>query len=496
VKRAVGVSASLPVTDTTIAGLDYTPKAIVANRGWMKETFPAVFKIGTAYSDTQTCTLNAGDSAAIEFEPWKTTQGTFPTCCSVNIASDTTHSDDALHGNLVALANEWQQRPPVPESVSHGGALAAVGDTLIYAFRGGYSPHFFCYHVRTRTWTPKASPDPYVVGHGASLTWDRGAYIYALRGCSPLGYHNQLLRYDIEHNTWTEESYSPWSFGSASALVWGAGHYLYAIQGRESLYTQNFFRYDTAGDLWTDMQDVPEVCSLGASLCWDLVNSIYALPAHMSKSFYRCDTNVSSWLTKTGTPGFVSAGGALTYDSLDNRVYAWSGTGGNPTGFWRYNAAENGWTTCAAPPSNVGIGGALTSCAGFVYGLRGGGSTDFWRYAPSLPSAKTRLALVEGVAGNSSGITSCRLAVSPNPARGAVRVQWQIREPGAVTLRVYDNTGRSVRTIQNGYQAAGRYSVRWDGICDNGRRSANGVFFYRLDAPGIHKIVKVATLGE
>jgi hypothetical protein len=156
----------------------------------------------------------------------------------------------------------------------------------------------------------------------------------------------------------------------------------------------------------------------------------------------------------------------------------------------------NNWTTCFEPPLSVGFGGALTSCAGFVYGLRGNGNPDFWRYAPSLPSEKTRLALAVDEPAGSLGITSCRFAVSPNPARGAVRVQWQFREPGVVTLRVFDNTGRVARTIQNGYQAAGRYSVRWDGICDNGIRAAEGVFFYRLDAPGFHKVVKVATVSR
>jgi flagellar hook assembly protein FlgD len=63
-------------------------------------------------------------------------------------------------------------------------------------------------------------------------------------------------------------------------------------------------------------------------------------------------------------------------------------------------------------------------------------------------------------------------------------------------VRVFDNAGRVVRTIQNGYQAVGRYSARWDGICDSGRRAASGIFFYRLDAPGFHKVIKVAAIGK
>lgn len=88
------------------------------------------------------------------------------------------------------------------------------------------------------------------------------------------------------------------------------------------------------------------------------------------------------------------------------------------------------------------------------------------------------------------------LVAAPNPARGTIRVQWEVARPGIVKLRVFDNAGRVVRTIQNSYQAAGRYSANWNGTCDNGRRVANGIFFYRLDAPGVHKVVKVAIVGR
>jgi len=35
-----------------------------------------------------------------------------------------------------------------------------------------------------------------------------------------------------------------------------------------------------------------------------------------------------------------------------------------------------------------------------------------------------------------------------------------------------------------------------NGICDNGMRAANGVLFYTLDAPGIHRVVKVTIVSR
>jgi hypothetical protein len=94
-----------------------------------------------------------------------------------------------------------------------------------------------------------------------------------------------------------------------------------------------------------------------------------------------------------------------------------------------------------------------------------------------------------------SGTAAC-LQAFPSPSRGSARLQWQVREAGLVALRVFDNTGRVVRTIQNGYQATGAYSANWDGGDDNGRHVANGIYFYRLDAPGIHDIIKVAVISK
>lgn len=50
-----------------------------------------------------------------------------------------------------------------------------------------------------------------------------------------------------------------------------------------------------------------------------------------------------------------------------------------------------------------------------------------------------------------AGILNSYLVVAPNQARGPVRVQWQVKQSGIVTLRVFDNAGRAVHTIQNGY---------------------------------------------
>ncbi len=53
-----------------------------------------------------------------------------------------------------------------------------------------------------------------------------------------------------------------------------------------------------------------------------------------------------------------------------------------------------------------------------------------------------------------------------------------------MTLGVYDASGSLVRTLVNGTLEPGSQSATWDRTNSNGRRVANGSYFYRLTAGG------------
>jgi len=71
-----------------------------------------------------------------------------------------------------------------------------------------------------------------------------------------------------------------------------------------------------------------------------------------------------------------------------------------------------------------------------------------------------------------------------------MEVIYALPAAGNVSLRVYDVTGRTVRTLANGHQKAGSYSVSWDSKDSRGRQVARGVYFYRLDTPGFRAVKK------
>jgi len=102
--------------------------------------------------------------------------------------------------------------------------------------------------------------------------------------------------------------------------------------------------------------------------------------------------------------------------------------------------------------------------------------------------------LGEGEGGQQSGggpvIQPLLYACRPNPFSRRTQISYQFPKTGSVTLRVYDASGRVVKTLQNGRQERGNYTVSWDGRDDRGRTVANGVYFYRVDAPGLRDTKK------
>jgi predicted outer membrane repeat protein len=73
----------------------------------------------------------------------------------------------------------------------------------------------------------------------------------------------------------------------------------------------------------------------------------------------------------------------------------------------------------------------------------------------------------------------------PNPAAaGVTAFASRLESAGAVTLDIYDVSGRRVRNLVSATRAAGSYTDAWDGRDDGGRTVRAGVYFARLVVGG------------
>jgi len=79
----------------------------------------------------------------------------------------------------------------------------------------------------------------------------------------------------------------------------------------------------------------------------------------------------------------------------------------------------------------------------------------------------------------------------PNPFNGITIVEYTLPVESAVSLSIYDLTGREIVTLIQGRQRAGYYRALWDGNNASGVAVGSGMFFVRMETPKVTKVTKM-----
>ena len=70
----------------------------------------------------------------------------------------------------------------------------------------------------------------------------------------------------------------------------------------------------------------------------------------------------------------------------------------------------------------------------------------------------------------------------PNPFNHATSLRFWVADLGMVSLKVYDISGREIRTLVSEQKQPGTHAVLWDGRSDGGLEVPSGVYFSKLQA--------------
>jgi hypothetical protein len=83
---------------------------------------------------------------------------------------------------------------------------------------------------------------------------------------------------------------------------------------------------------------------------------------------------------------------------------------------------------------------------------------------------------------------------APNPFNPVTKVAYHVPNESEVTIRVYDVSGRAVRTLVDGVVEAGRHVAVWNGRNDAGESVGSGIYFCTMEAPDFHDSRKMTLL--
>lgn len=133
------------------------------------------------------------------------------------------------------------------------------------------------------------------------------------------------------------------------------------------------------------------------------------------------------------------------------------------------------------PPQFFGDGALAQSLA--LVDLDGNGSPDVIaadRWTDQVSILRNTTSLLDA----SPVVANIRWTVTgyPNPALDAVSIAFTLPSPANASVRIFDSSGRAVRTLARGVFGAGVHSARWDRVTDGGSRAAAGVYFYEVTA--------------
>ncbi len=81
----------------------------------------------------------------------------------------------------------------------------------------------------------------------------------------------------------------------------------------------------------------------------------------------------------------------------------------------------------------------------------------------------------------------------PNPFNPVTKIQYEVPVGSWVSVEIYNSLGQKIKTVYEGFESAGTYTIGWDGSDLNGSLMPSGVYFYTLTA-GRHSETKKMVL--
>jgi len=233
-------------------------------------------------------------------------------------------SDDFVRWNQTTGEITFMAKAPM--GVYYDASLVYVEDkNRIYLSPGLYATNFYYYDINTDTWFEEtADPTLFTSNSGSSMVYDGQRYIYWSRGGS-----TTVARFDTQSavagSKWESLTNSPVYLGWGSELAI-QGNYLYALRGNNTS-PNDLVRYDLAGGTgWTTLTSLPGQVSYGSFLANGNDGYLYAPTGNNTYGFYRYSIDANSWEKITEVPAQVYIGGAGR-SNLDNKIFVIPGSG-------------------------------------------------------------------------------------------------------------------------------------------------------------------------
>lgn len=475
----VGVTTVVQPAGTIYQGRVVQPEMVIRNFGVYSATFGLRVVIRrqgvVVYDTTETgIPLAAGASLvrtlAASWTP--TATGEYSVTARTVLDQDQNPTNDSATATVTVLsvpAGGWEElssltAEPSAKMVKDGAWLVACPGRILAA-KGNRTPDFYSFDLSSGRWqlrtaVPAGEKGRAFFGKGATACFDGQNAVYAIKG----GNTQEFWRYDIAGDSWLRLRDVP-AYTSKGKIKAGADIVCVGTGGAARLYlmkgpSAEFLRYLPEHDSWEPLPGAPNPSvrwNDGSFLVYDGNRTIYAHKPRIHE-LWRYDVVGEAWSSQplagmpyTGPSGEsrkAKDGSAGTW--LDGAIYALKG--GNTTECWRYETWHNAWVALEPIPAigrdgrrkTVKAGADIVAAQGRIYVLKGNKSLEFWAYRQpgSLRTGPTanepRSQQSELRLGEMAG------ELVPILTDGRLKLQFELGAPREADIRLYDAAGRSV----------------------------------------------------
>jgi hypothetical protein len=469
----VGIQAIVEPQGAIPTNTNVIPKVRVKNYGTSTETFPITFKIGTLYEQTVlSVSLNAGDSTTVLFPSWIAVTGnhTIVTYTALNI--DQWRGNDTAYGsvNVVAPNDVGVDEIISPDSV------AVINSQLIPIARiKNYGP------VAQTNFTATCS----IVGANGVLRYTNTQTITSLAS-------GDTIR--VNFSGWTPIIAERCTVKIRTNLAGDENpnnDRMIKIVRISMLFLAEGFNGSFPPSGWQDIAVQGTYVWEGTSANDNPPCTPYEGSAMVSyPSFSAPSGNMARLISPPillgATPVICSLkfymyhddgypGGTYGPDSVKVE-YSTNGTTFYRRAAFRRYEPVNDWQ---------GHSVYLGTLSGTIYFS----FLAFSEYGDNMNIDYVRLMSPSSITEEDMKSTTLSLltilrASKPNPiTHSYAQISFTVSEPMSIALKIYDVSGKLVKTLANAQLESGNYNYTWNGRDELNRTVAKGIYFYTLETP-------------
>ncbi len=462
----VGVEAIIEPSGSVALGANVTPKVRVRNYGMSMDSFPVTFCIGNVYTNTVYTTLSAQDTITVSFPTWLAQAGNYQVIAYSALANDQWRGNDTMRSNLVVvMPNDVGVEAIIyPEStviinqvvtpraiVKNYGSLPQSNFSVSCSIVGANG---FLYYTNTQTIN--------YLGSGNTITVNFANWVPNNAGRCSVKIKTNLAGDENPNNDQQVKIINVVML----MINEGFNSSNFPPTGWQAVIVSGSYNWQ-----WTSQGDYPPCVPYeGAGMA--TYSSWFATPGSSARLItplisvsgaLRCSLK----FMMMHDPGYSSSNDRVavqvSYDGINFTTISTIGRYASTTG-WNEHSVYLGEMT-----NNFYVAFQAVSEYGNNMFL------DYVRlFSPNAIAEEkfteiketTRLELTEAI---------------PNPiVNGATQIKFTLTKPTWTVMKVYDISGKVIKTLVNEYLNCGEYSISWDCRDFNQQKIAPGIYFYTL----------------